>query len=266
MRPVDNPIWTSLYRDLEGDSFALAIAMEVMAGKPKDMTPEEARLKEAEVLERLAAVYAEIARGPGAAPLPLPQRPVTGIEAGNWANLPLTDAIIEYLKTCKGPKSPRQIWDALEAAGCEVASETPVRSVQWALKKAASTNSDVIAAGWGHWDIKSKYSKAKLERLLAKRSGRGGRSSDEHKRRTLIGMENARKHGKQIGARVKMTPEVMNTIEQMLIAQRKVADIATEVGVSKALIYGHFTVGRRDGKQTVERREMAGSPPLRLVK
>ena len=81
-----------------------------------------------------------------------------------------------------------------------------------------------------------------------------------------MGMENARKQGKQIGARVKMTPEVMNTIEQMLIAQRKVADIAAEVRVSKALIYGHFTVGRRDGKQTVERRDMAGSPSLRLVK
>jgi S-adenosylmethionine synthetase len=73
-------------------------------------------------------------------------------------------------------------------------------------------------------------------------------------------------NGVAIGAPEKMTPEVMDKIEQMLLAQRKVADVAVELGVSRASIYGRFTVGRRDGKQTVERRDRAGSPPLRLVK
>src|SRR5450756_899387 len=152
MRPVDNPIWTALYRDLglKGDSFARRIVMQVMAQPPKNMTPAEALLKRAEVLEQLAAVYAQIGGGlPGVVSLAEAHKPQAISDLGNLANLPLTDAIIEYLKTCKGSKTPRQILAALEKAGCQVASETPVRSVQWALKKAAgSANSDVIAAGW----------------------------------------------------------------------------------------------------------------------
>jgi hypothetical protein len=265
---LDRPIPHDL--ELKDDSFARKIVMKIMAEKPKDITPEEARLKEIAILEREAVVLRRLAvlygqAGPGqSASSPISTNP----EAANTglANLPLIDAIIEFLKACKGPKSPKQIWAALERAGCEVASETPVHSVQWALKKAARSNSDVVAVGWGQWDLRSKYTKARFDRLLAKRAGRGGRSTEEHKKLTLDGMEAARKRGKHIGAPEKMTPEVMDKIERMLLAQRKVADVAAELRVSKASIYSRFTVGRRDGKQTVERRDMASSPPLRLVK
>jgi hypothetical protein len=39
MGPVDNPIWTAQYHDLElkDDSFAPKIVMKIMAEKPKDM-------------------------------------------------------------------------------------------------------------------------------------------------------------------------------------------------------------------------------------
>jgi hypothetical protein len=257
---------------LKDDSLTRRIVMEFMAEKPENITPAEALLKEAQALEkvaqaheRLAVLYGQIARGPGAVPLP-PVPQVRSASTGSLANLPLIDAILEFLKTCKGPKTGGQIWGALEKAGCEVASETPERSVQWALKKAARNNPDLIAVGWGQWDLKSKYTKAKLERILKERAGRGGRTTEEHKRRTIVGMEKARKRGEQIGATAKMTPEVMDTIEAMIRDQKKVADIAAEVGVSKASIYGRFTVGRLNGRQTVERRDMAGSTPLRLVK
>jgi hypothetical protein len=274
MRPVDNPIWTALYRDLKlkDDSFTRRIVMEFMAEKPQNITPNEALLKEAQALEkvaqaheRLAVLYGQIARGLGGVPLSrTPKAPAEN--SVNLANLPLIDAILEFLKTCKGPKTGGQIWAALEKAGCEVASDTPERSVQWALKKAARTNPDLIAVGWGQWDLKSKYSKAKLERILKERAGRGGRTAEEHKRRTRAGMEKARERGEQIGATSKMTPEVMDAIEAMIRDQKKVADIAAEVGVSKASIYGRFTVGRVNGMQTVVRRDTAGSTPLRLVK
>jgi hypothetical protein len=279
MGPVDNPIWTALYHDLElkDDSFAPKIVMKIMAEKPKDITPEEARLKEIAVLQqrdvvlqqrdavlqRLAVLYGEEAeRDPSTAS----SVSINPAASSGLANLPLTDAILEYLKTCKGPKAPNQIWAALEAAGFETVSETPIDSVVWALKKLAKKNPNVVKVGWGQWDWKSKYTKAKLAKLLAKRAGRGGRSTEEHKKRTLDGMEAAKKRGTHIGAPEKMTPEVMDKIEQMLLAQRKVTDIAAELDVSRASIYARFTVGRRDGKQTVERRDTASSPPLTLVK
>jgi hypothetical protein len=277
--PVDNPIWTALYHHLglKDDSFAREIVMKIMAEKPKDITPEEARLKEIAILEqrdlllqqrdallqRLAILYGEEAGRDPSAASSVSMNPAV---SSGLANLPLTDAILEYLKTCKGPKAPNQIWVALEAAGFETVSETPIDSVVWALKKLAKKNPNVVKVGWGQWDWKSKYTKAKFAKLLAKRAGRGGRSTEEHKNRTLDGMEAARKRGKHIGAPEKMTPEVMDRIEHMLLAQRKVAEVAAELNVSRASIYARFTVGRRDGKQTVERRDMAGSPPLRLVK
>jgi hypothetical protein len=273
MGPVDNPIWTALYHDLElkDDSFAPKTVMKIMAEKPKDITPEEARLKEIAVLEReavvlrrLAVLYGEKGSDPSAASSVAmnPEASSSGL-----ANLPLTDAILEYLKTCKGPKAPHQIWAALEAAGFETVSETPLGSVVWALKKLAKKNPDVAKVGWGQWDLKSKYTKAKFAKLVAKRAGKGGRSTEEHKRRTLDGMEAAKKRGTHIGAPAKMTPEVMDKIEQMIRDQRKVADISAELKISRATIYGHFTVGRRGGIQTVERRDTASSTPLmRLVK
>jgi hypothetical protein len=244
--------------------------MKIMAEKPKDIKPDEARLREIEVLEREAVVLRRLAvlygHGAGVAPLPMLQNPAPAADLRYLANLPQIDAILEYLKICKGPKSAKQIWAALEKAGCEVASETPVRSVQWALKKSVRTNPDLVAVGWGHWDLKSKYSKARLDKLLASRAGRGGRSTEEHKKRTLEGMETARKKGRPIGAPAKMTPELMDTIERLILDQRKVAQIAAELGVSKASIYGHFTVARVNGRQTVTRRNVASSAPLWVVK
>jgi hypothetical protein len=130
MGPVDNPIWTAQYHDLElkDDSFA-PIVMKIMAEKPKDIMPEEARLKEIAILEqrdrllqqrdallqRLAVLYGEEAGRDPSTASSVSMNPEAS--SSGLANLPLTDAILEYLKTCKGPKAPHQIWAALEAAG-----------------------------------------------------------------------------------------------------------------------------------------------------
>ena len=127
------------------------------------------------------------------------------------ANLPLTDAILEYLKHARarkrlikfGQHSKRRVLKPYL---------NPLGSVVWALKKLAKKNPDVAKVGWGQWDLKSKYTKAKFAKLVAKRAGKGGRSTEEHKRRTLDGMEVAKRRGTHIGAPAKMTPEVMDKI------------------------------------------------------
>jgi hypothetical protein len=265
LRPVDNPNCVDVYRDLEQefDSFSLRIA-DVMAEKPKQITAEEARLRETAVLERLAVLYAEIGRGPGAAPLPVPSKPGLDAASSELANLPLTDAVLEYLKTSKGPKTANQIWAALEAAGFETISETPAHSVVWALKKLAKKNSDVIAVGWGQWDLKSKYTRAKLAKILTKRAGRGGRTTAEHIERTKIGMQTAKASGKQIGARRKLTPEIIDRAKVLLSQGNTIREVAKELGVATSSITGNGLRARALRQEKLE--DIAKTAQLRLVK
>ena len=199
------------------------------------MTPTEALLKEAQALERAAAIYAEIARRGGASTsVAVVGTGSAGAQiAAEIAKLPLTDAVVLDLRQSKKPKTPQQIWRSLEAAGYEAHSDTPEESVKWALKKLVMRGDpDIVHIGWNTWHLRSKYSKAKLERLIKSRAGKGGRTTDEHVARTLAGMEKAKSRGKLGHRPSKVTTEIATKLKQAMLEGATQAEIAAAGGIS----------------------------------
>lgn len=160
-----------------------------MADELKGLTREDALRKEAEVLERLAAIYRALGSSDDlphegtAAKLPRADMPDNPL-----AKLPLNDAIMHYLRIAEGPKKPAQVCKALIAADRNFDVDDPLISVSSALRKMSLQDTDLAYAGAGGWTLKSKYRTADFNRLFKKRSGRGGRSTEEHARRTKEGM------------------------------------------------------------------------------
>jgi hypothetical protein len=188
------------------------------------------------------------------------------LRKGRFWGLAKPDALVKLLDDTGAPLTPREMSAILDAEGFPSTHEDPVKSVGWALKKRSAKVGDVLLIGRGKWGLRSWYSEDELELFRRGAGGMGGRDRADHSAKTRAGMAALRANGVPLGRSAKMTPEVMNTIEQMLRAQRKVADVAAELEISKASIYGYFTVTRRDGKQTVERRDNGRGAQLRLVK
>ncbi len=261
MRPLllDHPFLSAYISDLvaTGDSVALRFAMDVMGKEPKAITPDEALLKEAEVLERLAIIYAKLGRPSGEA---APSAKIAKeVASADWAKLPLIDAIFECLRASKTPKTPKQIWTELESVGCEVASDTPIEAVHWALKKMAIKNTNVIPVGWGAWHLRSKYTKAQLRKLLVKRAGKGGRTRTEHAERTKAGMELAKAKGVRIGARIKATPAVVAEAKKMILDGMILREVAEKLNISANALFLHGVRPRIIRREAAELKAAAQS-------
>jgi hypothetical protein len=203
---------------------------------------------------------------PRAIPAIDPVAPAPEAKRGRFYGLAKPDALVKHLDDVEVPLTPRELSAALDAAGFPSTHEDPIKSVTWALKKRSEKVGDVLLIGRGKWGLRKWYTEDELELFRRGKGGMGGRDRASHSARTKAGMAALRANGVPLGRTEKMTPEVMDTIEHMLLDQRKVADVAAELEVSKASIYGRFTVGHRNGRQTVERRDTAGSTQLRLVK
>jgi len=235
-----------------------------MAEKIKGMTDEEARLEEIRVLSRLATLLAEHREAHGA------KKP--GDAAGfnpRYAKLPLLDVIPEYLATCKKPQTTKQIAVALKAAGREFESKMEVRAVRDALKKLLVSNEDIFHLGWSKWHLKSKYSKAKREKLLASvHNGTGGRSAKEHGERTKAALAKRRAAGKRMGAVRKLTPEVIEQIKEMLGQPgSKLGDVARHFRIAPTSIWGNG-ISKRDCRKAAKLKaesENTGGGHVRLV-
>jgi transposase len=202
----------------------------------------QARAQEAEARKREAEIWAEIARRGGAS---APPGSIASVDAVvEIAKLPLTDAVIWDLKQSKTPKTPQQIWRSLEAAGYEASSDTPEESVKWALKKLVMRGDpDIVHVGWNAWHLRSRYAtKAKLERLIKRRAGKGGRSTEDHVARTLEGMEKAKARGKLGHRPSKLNDKNVVTFKEMLVSGASNSAIAKALGISVATVYAR----RRD--------------------
>jgi hypothetical protein len=186
---------------------------------------------------------------------------------GRFWGIAKPDALVKLLDDTGAPLSPREMSAILEAEGFPTTHEDPVKSAGWALKKRSEKVGDVLLIGRGKWGLRKWYSEDELELFRRGIGGMGGRDRADHSSKTKAGMAALRANGVVLGRRAdKMTPEAMDKIERMILDQKKVADIAVEMGVSKASIYGRFTVSHVNGRQTVERRNQPPSTPLRLVK
>lgn len=205
------------------------------------MTPTEALLREAQALERLTAIYAEIRRRGGASVEVPPGRGADAQAMTDITKLSLTDAILLDLKASKKPKTPQQIWQSLEKQGYESNSSAPEASVRWALKKLLVQGGDIVRVGVNQWNLRSRYTKAALERLLAKGAGRGGRTTDEHVARTLAGIEKAKAAGKPWHRPSKINAENVGTFKRMLVAGASVREIAKALSVTVPTVYKYRT-------------------------
>jgi hypothetical protein len=188
----------------------------------------------------------------------MPESPYFGL------NLP--QAVAKALEIAKGPASVREVWAMLEADGYPSISESPVNGVHWALRRRMEKAGDIILIGRGKWALRSRYTEDELASIQSGLGGMAGRDREHHILKTKEAIANSKAIGVRWGRKAMMTPELITTVERMLLAQEKVADVAAQLKISKATIYGYFTIARRDGRQTVERRNQPPSTPLRLVK
>jgi hypothetical protein len=161
---------------------------------------------------------------------------VNDIAVDPLRDLPLSESILGVLKSFKGPKTPHQIWIVLESAGREIESKSPIDSVTWALKKLRTKNKDVVSLGLGQWDLRSNYTKTEFAELMAKRAGKGGRTTAEHKARTLAGMERAKEGGKHIGAPLLSEEKLKSACRSIKGGTRKMRAIR-DAGLSASVFY-----------------------------
>jgi hypothetical protein len=209
----------------------------------KEISEEEALLKEAEALKRVAAIYARIAtirsgatiqggKGTGdATATPEPVNETIPLIDTALAKLPIVDAVYLCLKQSQRPLTAQQIWVMLDQSGHQVEASDPVLSVRWALNKLVTREADVFQPGWGKWHLKSRYSQRRLAKMLAATAGKGGRSKDEHVKRTKDGMAKALAGGKRLGRKPSVTAEHMEKIYNALQQGTRKSKAAKAAGV-----------------------------------
>lgn len=182
-----------------------------MAKGLKNLTSSEAKALRAEALRELIDLLAVIEREA--------EKTATSNRNVSYVKLPLVDAILKFLATCEKPQTIKQIAMVLEAAGQDFGSAKPIHVVRYELKKLLVVNDDIFHLGWQRWHLKSKYSKRKLKQLQDEsRFGLGGRSADEHAALTKSGLEAARARGQHLGAKRKLTPEIISQIRKCWVS------------------------------------------------
>lgn len=200
------------------------------------------RDREAKLSAELAAVRSDLAeylsvkqQSQPAAP---PVKAVVTAPERDWSDHKITDALMEYLRTIENPQSPSEIWDACEKAGVRVEAEDPVKSVRWALRKRAKMIGDIVQVSFGKWDLRERYSEAKLKEMAKINAGRGGRTRKAHSKLTKEGLRRHREAGGRHGAPRKLTAARVIQLKALLDKNEiSVVAACSEVGISPALYY-----------------------------
>jgi hypothetical protein len=135
------------------------------------------------------------------------------------------------------PQLPREIWEALKAAGVQSAHGDPVNAVRSALKRRASTHGDVFLVGDGKWGRKDWYTEEQLAVIKKSVGGMGGRDARAHSERTKAGMNVARKRGAKPGAPRTFTEEKVIELRRLLADGVRVQHACEKIGISGALYY-----------------------------
>ncbi len=224
------------------------------------MTPEEVDLEIASALKNYIAVLTDIKNKRGKeqgrliAVAPPPDEETRNLR---YARLPLAEIIPEYLSTCKEPQTVSQITTAFTKAGRDFESSNPIHTVRMALKKLLVSNDDVFHAGWAKWYLRTKCSKAKLEKYLSANTkfGRGGRSKREHVKRTTDGINRRRAQGLSWGRTKKATPELIEKAKEMLRNGDTLKEVCLTLDVSTPVLYENGVralVLRKEGQRLRE--------------
>lgn len=167
----------------------------------------------------------------------------------NYVHSPLALAMPEYLSTCDGPRTPKQIANALLEAGRDFETANPAHSVRTALKKMVGTHPDIFHIGWSKWWLKSKCTKAQLDKFLAKnaRFGTGGHTKKEHSKRTSDGIRERMSKGLPWGPK-KATPELLEQAKEMLRNGVTLTEVCRTLNVATPTLY-QYGIRQRALKQ-----------------
>lgn len=167
----------------------------------------------------------------------------------SYANSPLTLAIPEYLSTCDGPRTAKQIAAALLEAGRDFESANPVHSVRTSLRKMVGAQPDILNVAWSKWWLKSKCSRRQLEKYMAKnaRFGTGGHSKKEHAKRTSAGIRERMSKGLPWGPK-KATPELLEQAREMLRSGVTLTEVCRTLNVATPTLY-QYGIRQRALKQ-----------------
>ena len=94
---------------------------------------------------------------------------------------------------------------------------------------------------WAKWYLKSKCTKAKLEKYLANNRsfGTGGHSKKEHSKRTSAGIEKRRSKGFSWGRSKKATPELIERAKEMLRNGMSLTEVCRTLDVATPTLYQH---------------------------
>ena len=202
------------------------------------LTPDELDLELASAWKSYIAVLSDIKAKKSGLVVGELRASEPATQAIDYNKLTLRDAILDVLKNSKGPLNPTQIAIKLSAAGREFDSNKPSHSVRMTLKRVLPTTPDLFHIGWAKWYLKSKCTKARLEKYLAgsTTSGTGGKSKEEHAEATAKGIARRRAQGASWG-RKKTPPETFERAKEMLRAGSTLAEVCRTLKVSTPTLY-----------------------------
>jgi hypothetical protein len=160
------------------------------------------------------------------------------------------EASVEQLKRIGRPQNAKGIRLALVKNGYPLGGATEkeqYRRVTKALRVRERTSGDVLRMGPGQWALAAWYTEQEAGRLRFRSENP---VQQDHINLTRLGMLAAKEKGKQIGARLKLTPPMVDQAMQMSKDGMSVAAIARFFGVTGATIINYF---RQSGFQRVRR-------------
>lgn len=179
-----------------------------------------------------------------------------------YAQAPLAIAIPQYLTTCTGPQTAKQITKAFLEAGRDFETSRPVHAVRTALSKLMGANPDLFHVTWAKWWLKSKCTKSQLEKYMAKNAkfGTGGHTKKEHGKRTAAGIEKRRRStGNAWGPPIKATPELLERAREMLRNGVTLTEVCQTLDVATWTLYQHGIRQRSLREEGKRRKEAAAA-------
>lgn len=223
-----------------------------------DMTLEEVRAERIRATREYLSLLEEKERELAGAPADVASSGADAMPADvRLVKWPLADAMPIVLKLFDEPPTAKQIVAILKRAGREFESDNPVRAVRAALKKAIADNPDVYTIGWAKYFLRSKSTRKtkQIEKAFAKTNGTGGRSNEEHGRRTAEGIAKRRSKGlEKWGRDKKATPEVVERAKEMMRNGMSLRETCRTLGIAIPTLY-QYGVRQREMKKEGQQRQ-----------
>lgn len=199
--------------------------------------------KIAELLERRQKVDAVIATYEGKARTTRVERVIQKHhplpKSSPFYGLALPEAAFKQLSQHTTPKTARELWDEMEGK-YPTSNADPHNAIHWALRRRSERVGDVMMIGEGKWTLTDLVPPEDRERIQASLGPMAGRDRENHIAKTKAGAAAAKANGVPWGAPLKMTPEKIAKIRQLLANGMTPKEVCEQVEISM----GTFSIYR----------------------